>query len=1135
VHLKYESRTKRHYEPAFFEYILYIRRTPIMSKSIMTEGAPSQVARELGNTSYLPSGGDMHASGGGTQTTPGLNPTIEDYENIFGPAARDIKLDSQRHRRHQRYHLPDVLRGPNPWLTDRVDGLIANGASSPFTTIILPYKYVENPDQKLKWNRWSFDEGMASRVPYESAARVLTQSKRSYSGYIVRQGLAISLEHNFMMSEAGRKNFENQMQQMVGCIQYTNDLDVHVALVQAPSYAKHVAEKYFSSGKTSQQVIREYIDLFGIVQKNPNAMSILIEEAKNTFASWGAKDPNFILLNQKLTFQLTMTPEKTSYITQGIDGLRRLRQGPNIPSYRGLSVIRSRAFAMETGAPPRDILRRRVRVAEYYRIPAKYAKDANEVELYDESRDAFFRVSIKTLRQKAIIDGDTGAGDVANRDERLGNCDDLSAFYEFAHKVADDPNDWGAGGYFRNTTEQSQIFISIPVNAGSPRSFLYQLIDEATLYEQFTFWTGRDGPVERLNGLARYCLQPYILCRLDADFRRTFPNGGDNPDDANVAAAVPILPISTYIPLSGRTFLHDVRCNSSGRGENIIGICRRAERYDPGLVTFCPNTYCPSQPHGNMDTQILQPDFSDNLDFVVSVCNVVFSQVAVGEETARGLMRYVDFASMTNPLKSALDKYGVLFASSSTMKLRNHETCPFLDKYNPFGSVLFLATIKDIIPDAVGSEACETLLRNDLGMSRFLDSAPRILREFIFGCINGNNSEDNLYDIGAILDNILRGCLAGSNNVNEMHYLGWVRRNGECAENINDSLTGEANARSVFHRPLSALLHNAETYSHRMYMTGGMSPEAFEPVIFRVFLQVMYKRFFYTNNKRIIDVFSTNSVKESFSGDLNSGDVVIIRPNIEHNMLTAILGRGGMDDLGATLWGGTELACFDDSQHGIWGMSYKYSQRAVIWEEKSLQRLYDISYDSYNGGKDSTFVDWRSDMNDSIFVQATNDTSRPYEGPSMMVMSFPKAANALDCSDNWPNPIVFHDNLHGGDRVKYPIDPDNQHSVANVDKDMRVFLHEAYRQRYMHYYNKMPDFSGLHICRKACGDASVGNESSCTALAFEGTMRVYDNNVMVYKQHGSGHHGVDYVGAASVRAGKGFMPSYENAHVNRVV
>lgn len=113
-------------------------------------------------------------TGGGTYTAPNnmhSNPTLRDYENIFGPAARDIKLDLQRAKRHSRWHLPDALKGSNPWLTDKIDGLISDTTSSPFTTIILPYFYIENVDQKIKWNRWSFDEGLASRVPYESAAR----------------------------------------------------------------------------------------------------------------------------------------------------------------------------------------------------------------------------------------------------------------------------------------------------------------------------------------------------------------------------------------------------------------------------------------------------------------------------------------------------------------------------------------------------------------------------------------------------------------------------------------------------------------------------------------------------------------------------------------------------------------------------------------------------------------------------------------------------------------------------------------------------------------------------------------------------------------------------------------------------
>ena len=204
----------------------------------MTEGAARHDDRGMRDlTSYMPTA-DPGRQGGGTYTSQATEPTITDYENVFGPSARDIKTDLQRYKRHGRWHLPDALKGPNPWLTDRIDGLITDATNSPFTTKILPYKYLANPDGKLKWNVWSFDEGMASRVPYESAARTLTQSKRSFAGYVVRQGLAIVLEHNFMMSEKGRENFRNQLQQLIGSIQYTTDLDVHMALVLAPSYQR---------------------------------------------------------------------------------------------------------------------------------------------------------------------------------------------------------------------------------------------------------------------------------------------------------------------------------------------------------------------------------------------------------------------------------------------------------------------------------------------------------------------------------------------------------------------------------------------------------------------------------------------------------------------------------------------------------------------------------------------------------------------------------------------------------------------------------------------------------------------------------------------------------------------------------
>jgi len=40
------------------------------------------------------------------------------------------------------------------------------------------------------------------------------------------------------------------------------------------------AEKYYTTSKTNHQIIREYIDLFGFMSKNPNAMDIMIEEVR---------------------------------------------------------------------------------------------------------------------------------------------------------------------------------------------------------------------------------------------------------------------------------------------------------------------------------------------------------------------------------------------------------------------------------------------------------------------------------------------------------------------------------------------------------------------------------------------------------------------------------------------------------------------------------------------------------------------------------------------------------------------------------------------------------------------------------------------------------------------------------------
>merc|ERR1719263_1365031 len=109
------------------------------------------------------------------------------------------------------------------------------------------------------------------------------------------------------MSKAGLVNFQNQIQQGVQSIQNTNDLDVHMALLTAPSYLARVRERYFVDDFLPK-ALQDYKDNFGFVQKNMNAMDIIIEDAKAQILSWGGVEPDFMLCPSKLCFQLTMTP-----------------------------------------------------------------------------------------------------------------------------------------------------------------------------------------------------------------------------------------------------------------------------------------------------------------------------------------------------------------------------------------------------------------------------------------------------------------------------------------------------------------------------------------------------------------------------------------------------------------------------------------------------------------------------------------------------------------------------------------------------------------------------------------------------------------------------------------------------------
>lgn len=215
-----------------------------------------------------------------------------------------------------------------------------------------------------------------------------------------------------------------------------------------------------------------------------------------------------------------------------------------------------------------------------------------------------------------------------------------------------------------------------------------------------------------------------------------------------------------------------------------------------------------------------------------------------------------------------------------------------------------------------------------------------------------------------------------------------------------------------------------------------------------------------------------------------------------------------------------------------------------MFNEKNLIRLWDVAYDGYNGGKEEKHVNWTDEVDTKRFRDDTGDVTKNYQGASMMVMAFVhdsahkiggRSTMQQHLKRNWPSPIVFHD--------KYdPVERDQARTIVGYDNlhvvdvgEFRVFNNPLYWNAYNSYKVHFPDFSELHSTRKNAGESSREAETTNDSLAFQGTMRIKERGCVKTEILGSGHHGPDFTGVASIRAGKGYKMITQQPMLGRLV
>ena len=213
--------------------------------------------------------------------------------------------------------------------------------------------------------------------------------------------------------------------------------------------------------------------------------------------------------------------------------------------------------------------------------------------------------------------------------------------------------------------------------------------------------------------------------------------------------------------------------------------------------------------------------------------------------------------------------------------------------------------------------------------------------------------------------------------------------------------------------------------------------------------------------------------------------------------------------------------------------SKQYHERAIVFNERNMHRVFDVAYDGYCGGKDVQLLNWDDDGQKNQFIEAMEDTSKPFDGPSVIVLPMTEAMDWL------PSPLVLMDDSAANNTPTLLTPESHAQQIKQFRDDvLKRISNNALKQELQQTIGKMYSELQMHgqgAYMKNAADATVGNEATHTRLAYQGTAKWVDRQGKEkHYQQGCGHHGADFIGAAAVRNGKALMPQ-ANPVVNTTI
>ena len=319
------------------------------------------------------------------------------WHKFFGPPAGEIRTNPYDKYSYETYTLPDAYVGKNIFIRDTIEGFL-DTSNNWYTTVALP---IQVTDQlHVTWNEFRFDQALASIVPEEGISRLITSSKEAREDHTIRHGLAFVLEHGFMNTDEGRRQYLLNIQQIAQSVQETNNYDVISALLNCREYEREWEKRHSMIRTPWNELGKREVMEFGIVQKDFRGFEILHEKYKSRLNRYGVT-PSMWVFPPGLALYATFSPTVADYAkeTPGVE----LQTGPEaLGSFRGVNVYETREFDVRNGELPINLLQRRVQIGEHYYMRNHHSDNtayktntSMDIVVYNEDRDDWEKISFR--------------------------------------------------------------------------------------------------------------------------------------------------------------------------------------------------------------------------------------------------------------------------------------------------------------------------------------------------------------------------------------------------------------------------------------------------------------------------------------------------------------------------------------------------------------------------------------------------------------------------------------------------------------------------------------------------------------------------------------------------------------------